>query len=292
MTLPQILQVSLLLQDLESQNRLPQVAQHASPPFPVGTTDAECCAGGQDVTTMDEVTGREFYQIIRSPARLTATSDADARYLSNVPDFANSGMTLTFWYRHINCPVKTCGVYLIHAGDFQSFGGAPSSSEWCWTLWIENEGIWTDGHANSGYLYFDDHGVGDTFKPQDDFTWRHIAYQFDEVDDVTRFFLDGDLVYSHPYGKPVSQADCVGAGKRWTLGHSHPGYTYGREVEVADMRMYPHAGGAGKMTQAQILSIATANTASIPLDQEFKCRDIQDPSMVRMIIECGIEIWI
>ena len=243
---------------------------YASNPMSIGDTAAS------STTTTDAVTGRDFYQLIEGTVRLSTTADADARYLTNVPSFRNSGMTLSFWYRHVNCPVQTCGVYLIHAFDDNY------NTNWaCWTLWIENDAIWTDGHANNGYIYFADLNVDDKYKPKDDIVWRHIAYQFDEVDDVTRFFLDGAMLYEKQYGKPVVQADCAGPNTKWSLGHLHPGYQYGREVEVADMRMYHHSqpNSAGKLTSAQILQLATGDTTSIPISADHRCLPMSDSRM-------------
>ena len=91
------------------------------------------------------------------------------------------------------------------------------------------------GRPNAGYVYFDEPDKpGDKpsgqfkpsdhkFKPNGDKIWRHFAYQFDEVEDELRLFLDGTMVFSMPFGAAVSAVDCVGQGKRWTLGHSHPG---------------------------------------------------------------------
>jgi len=274
--------IGFTAQEIELEKRAQRAQGHpyASSSFATGQTPAEC--SNPPVTTADPVIEREFYQLISEPARLSKTSDNDARYLSNVPDFVGSGMTLTFWYRHVNCPKKTCGVYLIHVGDFEAFSNTTGGNEWCWTLWIENEGIWTDGHANSGYMYFDDHDVSDKFKPQDDRTWRHIAYQFDEIDDVTRFFLDGVMVYETAYGKPVSQADCVNTGgKRWSLGHSHPGYTYGQEVEVADMRMYHHnqPAGVGKLSAQEIRELSLNQSGAVQIPDEYRCLSIENKLM-------------
>jgi hypothetical protein len=76
------------------------------------------------------------------------------------------------------------------------------------------------GRPNAGYVYFE---FDDKYKPNSDKIWRHFAYQFDEVNDELRLFLDGTMVFNVPFGAAVSAVDCVGQGKRWTLGHSHPG---------------------------------------------------------------------
>lgn len=59
---------------------------------------------------------------------------------------------------------------------------------------------------------------------------RHIAVQFDHKSDVIRIFLDGTLLSVVPAVKPISSVDVPSEGrmKKLALGHSHPGYTYGR----------------------------------------------------------------
>ena len=91
-------QVDLIAQAVDSENALATIS-YASPPMPLGDTDSE----SWDVVTRmhmeldDPVTGRKYLQIASGPHRLTETSDADSRYLSNVPNFDGTGATLTFW---------------------------------------------------------------------------------------------------------------------------------------------------------------------------------------------------
>ena len=60
-----------------------------------------------------------------------------------------------------------------------------------------------------------------------------MAYVWDEQVDEIRFYLDGRRVLQKSWGSAVADADCNGVGKRVAIGHSHPGYTYGGEVELA-----------------------------------------------------------
>ena len=83
-----------------------------------------------------------------------------------------------------------------------------------------------DSYILSGDSYFKPAGVAcvnSKFRPNGDKIWRHFALQFDETCDMLRLFMDGTLVFEMNLEVKVSELDCVGDGKRWSLGHSHPG---------------------------------------------------------------------
>jgi hypothetical protein len=98
----QEMELSLVLQAVQEQ-RKEQLAQHqndyASPAMALGSTPSESFANGTHLTKLDE-SERAYHQLLTGPVRLTQTSDADARYLTQLPSFSGTGMTLTFWYRH------------------------------------------------------------------------------------------------------------------------------------------------------------------------------------------------
>ena len=111
---------------------------------------------------------------------------------------------------------------------------------------------------------------------------RHIALQFDDVSNDIRVFLDGSLVASTDAVKPIADVDISpapgaaaaggggGAPQKTTklaLGHSHPGYTYGREVEVYDLRLY--VGSRGVVSEADIAGMAAGEAAA--LDPALRC---------------------
>lgn len=222
-------------------NSIVQGVPYSSPEMKGGHTPAASwnASSGLHQESYDATIGRNYYHLLPNTHKLSKTTDADARYLSNVPDFVGTGATISFWYRHTQCSVKTCGVYLLHAGDFVDFGG--DGPEWCWTAWIENEAFWQDAGPYAGYVYFSNTkennkkkqkypdmslnnlNVDAKFKPNGDKMWRHFILQFDEVNDKLRLFLDGTMVFEMNLGAAVSEVDCAGTGKRWTLGHSHPG---------------------------------------------------------------------
>ena len=186
-------------------------------------------------------------------------------------------------YRHIQCQVDTCGVYLLHAGDFETWGGTKNR---CWTLWIQNEAFWYDeAPAKSGFQYFDANGVEDKFRIDGDRIWRHFAYVFDEADDKVKVYMDGTMVFESDWGGPIESVDCVGPGKRWAFGRSHPGYTYGGEVEFADLRMYHHGlslNRPGPLAAAQIYALSKESTVG-RLDENHKCLSITDPLLADSI---------
>jgi hypothetical protein len=155
--------VGMVLQNVENLQQLKQHKPSTPPPMPLGVTLSESYDVLTDAHTpsYSSEVDRNFYLVLQGPYRLTETSDTHARYLSHVPDFRGSGATITWWYRHVKCNVKTCGVYLLHAGDFVAFGG---TRDWCWSIWIENEAIWYDGSPNSGYQYFTNNGVDEKYQ--------------------------------------------------------------------------------------------------------------------------------
>jgi hypothetical protein len=125
---------------------------------------------------------------------------------------------------------------LLHAFD--------SSRAFCWSLWLENGAIWFDnplGSPTFQYPKFSESGVSEDFHLKNDDVWRFIGFTLDEVSDTARFWLDGSLVWEGPWGSSVTGADCAGSDKLVALGHQHPGWTYGAEVEIHDFRMYVHS---------------------------------------------------
>ena len=111
-----------------------------------------------------------------------------------------------------------------------------------------------------------------------------MALQFDENSDMLRYYMDGTLVFAVAWGASVKRVDCIGPGKRWSLGHSHPGYTYGAPVETADMRFYHHGIGPGKggpLTAAEVLKLARAGSPFFsPFENEnYVCLAVTDPRL-------------
>ena len=187
-------------------------------------------------------------------------------------------MTLTFWYRHCDPgDFPTCGLYIFYKQD----AGMRSSSV-CWSLWIENNGIyWDNPHANPPYGY-----PVDFMLPKyrvNHHAWRHIAFALDAADDTVAFYVDGELALRAPWGSRVAAADCgelpgLDAADRpgniVALGHQFPGYTYGQVVEMHDARMY--VGSA--LAPDNIQALARASTPP-PLKAQLRCYDLTAPEM-------------
>ena len=260
---------------------------HASPPMAAGETPAA------ESETMDVSIGRAYVQIVGGAVRLTdwRTAGGAERLVSRMPSFRGTGMTLTWWYRHMPCPSPTaqCGLYLFHSGDFS---GAPGANRWCWTLWIENKAIWYDA-GGGGYTYFErDMGIESKFLPSGDWFWRHMAMQMDEEADVIRFYLDGVLAAERKwdvegYGR-ISEADCdtTGGVKRLSLGHSKDGWNNAAEVEVADIRMYVHGQDGGRLTDSDLASVAAQPIPMAPapnttefVSKKFQCLPVTSPEL-------------
>jgi hypothetical protein len=169
--------------------------------------------------------------------------------------------------------------FIFNATFYTSFHIALFLAVWLEAVWLEDKAVWLDSPGN-GYMKFQENGADPKFNLKGDKTWRHVALQFDQVSDVIRFFLDGFLVSTVAASVPISSADCTPTGEgashsnKVALGHSHPGYTYGRTVELFDLRMYVHdslgngvgVGGEGvtrggiALGEADFLKIAKEDT--------------------------------
>ena len=268
-----------VIQQARVDSRANQVA-YASPAAANGNIRCESYnnATGSHTAVLDTVTARKYYALLRGPSRLSATSDADARYLVDVPTFQGTGATLTWWYRHMNCMGNNCGVYLLHAFDESGI----KEHSYCWSVWLENNALWFDnlkGNPKYQYPKFEDEGLNAKYKFHGDKTWRHMAFVWDERADEIRFYLDGSKVLQKRWGSAVTSADCNGIGKRVAIGHSHPGYTYGGEVELSDLRMYVHNlvdqdEVATPLSNEDIFAIASSETPA--LSSEYKCKAITE----------------
>ena len=110
-----------------------------SPPAPHGDIRVD------PTLHQDSSTGPYYTILVQGPVRLTKP-DLDAgeepRMLVDMPTFLNSGMTITMWYRHVDCSEDdSCGLFFLWA---QGTGGG--GNEKCrtviWSLWLENDGFW------------------------------------------------------------------------------------------------------------------------------------------------------
>lgn len=219
-----------------SKNVLIQAAQEArraeevllegtrSPDAPHGAI-----AAGAENAQLDGF-GNSYTSLLHGPARLSRPDLSvgdQPRMLQNVPSFINSGMTITFWYRHVDCSLgDSCGVYLFWADG----KGAGCERRGIWSLWLENDGIWFDNVKGTPKYQYPLNFMPPRSKWTGSQVWRHIAFKLDESTNQALLYMDGRLAVSAPWGSDVVGADCP--SRTVALGHSTPGWTYGAEVSV------------------------------------------------------------
>ena len=187
---------------------------------------------GQANALLDDF-GNSYTSLLFGPARLSEpdiSAGDQPRMLQNVPTFVDSGMTITLWYRHVECaPGDSCGVFLLWA-DGQGGAGAPAGCErrGIWSLWLETDGIWFDNVKGSPKYQYPLNFMPPRSKWTGSQVWRHIAFKLDESKNAALLYMDGRLAVSVPWGSDVVRADCP--LRSVALGHSTPGWTYGAEV--------------------------------------------------------------
>ena len=181
-------------------------------------------------------------------------------------------------------------MYLLWA---QGMGGGSNAkcNSLIWSLWLESDGIYFDNPSGTPKYQYPRNFMGPRAKWRGEHVWRHIAFSLDETTDQALLYMDGQLAVKVPWGSSVEQADCP--NRKVALGHGLPGWTYGAQAEVFDMRMYVHAhtGAAksGPISAREIYSLAHQATAQItpavlslhPQPGEgLRCIDRTDPAHV------------
>jgi len=200
-----------------------------SPPAPHGRIVVDVPNG-----LLDDF-GNTYTSLLYGPARLSKPdlgAGQEPRMLENVPSFVGSGMTLTFWYRHIECTIgDSCGVFLLWS-DGQGGASAPAGCErrGIWSLWLETDGIWFDNVKGSPKFQYPLNFMPPRTKWQGSDVWRFISFTLDETSNKALLYMDGRLAVSAPWGSDVRGADCP--ARSVALGHSTPGWTYGAEVDL------------------------------------------------------------
>jgi hypothetical protein len=235
----------------------------------------------RQMPTPEHASPRSYYSLLPSPVLLSRPGPLETpRYFDSdtFPSFAGTGMALAFWYRHCDPgDFPTCGLYLF----YKHTAGMQSASV-CWSLWMEDNGIYYDNpRADPPYGY----PVG--FMPSKlrvtHRAWRHVVFALDAADDTVALFVDGEEAYRAPWGSPVAEADCGELpglapedrpGDVVALGHQFPGYTYGGEVEMHDVRMYVGAALAPEDVRA-----LAASPTPAPLTPELRCHEASAPEM-------------
>ena len=195
-----------------------------------------------NANTIADVNGRQYYSLINAsggvgPFRLTESPPGEERFLQNFPSWSGTGMTLSFWWRWKDCS-ESCGVYLLYV---EGLGGCSGrENKLLWNLWLETDGIYMkngDPSANPTHLY-PLNFMEDRYKWQGPKTWRHVTITFNNLDDKVYLYMDGVEAWSGAFGSDIGAADC--SSKSVALGHATPGWTYGAEFDVYDMRVYVH----------------------------------------------------
>ena len=207
-----------------------------------------------------------FYSLISSPVRLTRPGPhAAPRYFdpARFPTFLGQGMSMTWWYKHCDPAGRpSCALFLWVKVD----AGVRSDSR-CWSFRMESDGLyWNNPRAAAVYDRRTDF-VREEYRVHHG-TWRHLALVLDEIDDHLYYYQDGQLALRAPWGSSVSQADCRERpgldlcdrpGDVVALGHRFPGYAFGDEAEVHDLRMYV----GEPLPAAGILALAQAPTPEL-----------------------------
>lgn len=239
-----------------------------SPPAPTGAIFVNASAS----LRVDALNSNRSYSLLfQGPWRLTETEgpEEEHRRLVGVPSFSGTGATLMFWYKHMPCKEAFCGIFLFT-------GRRGGDARLCWSLWTEDNGIWFDNLLGTPRFQYPKNIVADKFKLQEN-AWRHLAMVFDETSDMVRWYMDGELAVTLPWGSAVSNADCApGPDNFVTLGRNYPGYTYGAEVELYDLRLYVHPNGS-PMQGAEVKRVAQGPTPG--LSELQRCLPVTSPVM-------------
>ena len=193
--------------------------------------------------------GRNFHQIFTGPFRSGEQSDGAQGGNTDpggLPSFAGTGMTLSFWYRHVTCVQEPCEVSVF----WFEWGGLYVHEH---AAYIE---IFMGGEEYVGeYWYFAEAGMPDKYHLNGDRTWRHIVFQLDEDNDMMRVFLDGALVEEGPSPIPVVEIDARFSPSLCL--NCIEGFQ--GALSLADMRMYVHD-AHGPLNNTHILGLAQEPT--------------------------------
>lgn len=248
----------------------PATTAHA-PAAPMGVTPV----GG--ASQLDSTTGRSYYNLTLGPVRLTSTAgeaEATQRYLTNLPDLRGSGASLMGWVRlgEGRCPAPPCLSVLFEVRD--------STDPFLGTTCMAFGFVGADPYLRNSRAERKHSMPGTVTRPENALSgdaWRHVAWVLDEVTDEVRYYIDGMLAYRAHWGSAVAQTECsTGA---IALGHAAPGYAFGSEFEVHDVRLYVHTSGAANpLSSADVLAIASnsapglsgARTCAARGDESFR----------------------
>jgi hypothetical protein len=219
--------------------------------------------GGIPVNTSmqpDAITGHKFVRLFEGPAILTKPlslkegSTDGPRTLQHVPSFAGTGATFAFWHKHtsnfacLEASNEYCAVDLLNARDDDGV---------CWSFRILEDRFFYRNPKGVDFNFkyttpfeLAEHNLNAATKP----VWRHIAITLDPSHDSISFYLDGRFNWQGPWGSSVAEADCATPSRSVGLGRSRPRWTFGLDVGVYDMRMYPGV----VLSSTEVNKLATA----------------------------------
>lgn len=244
-SIPLAVNASVTGQNLE----LTQVLQSAQGAYVAFVNNVPAAPHGfieVDQNTVNDVNSRPYTQLLKvsggvGPFRLTQPGKGDEpRFLRGLPDWSNTGMTLSWWWRWKPC-TESCGVFFLWAQSNQT-GANCNGQDLLWNVWLETDGIWVEnGHPQAKPTHqYPLNFMDDRHKWRGEETWRHVAMTFDDFDDKVYLYMDGVEAWSGAFGSNVGGADCHSTWKTLALGHATPGWRYGAEFDIYDMRMYKH----------------------------------------------------
>ena len=234
----------------------------------------------------DEEIARYFYPIITGPYKLTPTSFEDARFLASIPTHAGTGMTLSFWYRHVACvdDGSMCsGGFLFRKWDplsstMTGFNGTYGDT--IFDCMITSTSIYLS--APAAYLYYDfaDYGIDGKFHMHGAKVWRHIALQLHELADEIWIYLDGALAMAIPSTTRISSSDWNPRTPMVAVGHYGNNIMSSKDASIAYLRMYVH-GESGPLSESQVYALAQAPTPHIR--SEHKCLPVSSHALADAI---------
>jgi len=186
-----------------------------------------------------DMRGRQYFSLLEGPAILARPTVLDdnnnmtgPRSLVGVPSFSGSGVTFSWWHRHnseAECRMldnSYCGTYLLYAKDM--------NGAFCWSLWLESNGIFYENKEKA--FKYPRNFMSDEYTLTATKSWRHVSFVLDASDDSVKFYLDGREAWTGPWGGRVANADCP--ARKIAFGRQSPGWDYGLELGVYDLRMY------------------------------------------------------
>jgi hypothetical protein len=221
---------------------------------------------------------RTYHKIFSGPNRVGSIA------FYNIPETPGGGVTMSFWYKHIACPVMECQVCLLRSGFcVENCGeGIQTMGPLGWMCILER-GFYIE-HAEKcvslgdrgHFIFQNDLGIDNkfSFTTSKDRVWRHIAMQLNEESNTLRLFLDGVQAIEAPLCtdsgfRNAVDVDASTASNRALHFDGNLWKGTGSRAAIADVRWYVHSDdadgdgqGDGPLTAPQIYEIARSQAPS------------------------------